>query len=268
MEKLKWVFICVVIFCLRVPLTAVSGDDAFSIGEQLRYSIYALGVKVGYQTLELSAEGELNGSEMYILKGLSKSAGFLSIFYRLNDNWNIFMEKDSFLPVRVEKDWQEGRDEGYYRYEIDQQSRKVTLYNVSGGTVKSIDSKNFVFDLFSLVYFYRKNTEAFDDVFTFDFLEARSVQTVSFQNEGTVRVTVPRISEKRSIRAKKLQQIGGVGIEIYMADDNLKLPLKIVAPSKLPKDKVLDIVFYLDRYYPGEGTSIRDIPRVYIPILR
>jgi hypothetical protein len=265
---MKWVFFCALIFCLGAPLWALSENEPFRIGEQLRYSIYALGIKVGYQTLEFSAAGELNGSEVYILKGLSKSAGFLSIFYRLNDNWSIFMEKDSFLPLRVEKDWQEGQDEGYYRYEIDQQSRKVTLYNVSGGTVKSIDSKNSVFDLFSLVYYYRRNTEAFDDVFTFDFLEARSVQTVRFQNEGTVRVTVPRISERRSIRARKLQQIGGVGIEIYMAEDNLKLPLKIVAPSKLPRGKVLDIIFYLDRYYPGEGTSIRDIPRVYISIMR
>ncbi len=258
----------VLVLSFGLPLTVVSADEPFRVGEKLRYSIYALGIRVGYQTMEFSEIGELNGSEVYILKGLSTSAGFLSIFYRLNDKWNIFMEKESFIPVRVEKDWQEGKDEGYYLYEIDQRSRKVTLHNVSGGSVKVIDSENTVFDLFSLVYYYRKYVEAFDDVFTFDFLESRSVQTVSFQNEGTVRVTVPRISKNRSIRATKLQQIGGVGIEIYIADDNLRLPLKIVAPSKLPKDKVLDVIFYLDRYYPGEGTEMEDIPRVYIPILR
>jgi hypothetical protein len=233
----------------------------FSLGEKMKYSIYAAKWKVGFQTIELNSVQKWNETPVYLLKGQSRSSPLLSIFYRLNDQWDIYMAMDSFIPLRVEKDWQEGKDEGYYVYDIDQQGKTVTLRNMKSGKNKVMDVKNTVFDLFSLVYYYRLNHTDFDEIYAFDFLESSSVKTVYFQNEGSLEVRIPQISVNQKLKVRKLKQIGDVGIEIYISDDYLRSPLKILVPSKLPKKKVIDIEFILDEYDPGPDQ--KDLPDVF-----
>ncbi|KPJ89537.1 MAG: hypothetical protein AMS17_01460 [Spirochaetes bacterium DG_61] len=233
----------------------------FSVGEKLRYAIYAKGWKVGFQYIELESLQEYDGVPVYLVRGLSKTTALLSIFYRLNDKWSIYMDSSSLLPLRVEKDWQEGKKEGYYVYDIDQGGKTVILQNMVSGKRKTINAKNSIFDLFSLTYYYRVNHAEFNDTYTFDFLESRSVSTVYFRNEGIKEIRIPEISVTQMFSVRKLKQIGDVGIEIYISNDHLSLPLKIIAPSELPKNKVLDIEFIIDTYEPGPG--ITDIPWVY-----
>ncbi len=258
-----FVVIGFVFFLFSSTVWADTGITPFSIGEEIRYAIYAAGWRVGYQTIELDSIQKLDEVDVYLLKGLSRTTVFLSIFYRLNDKWNVFIEKSSLLPLRVEKDWQEGKGEGYYIYEINQQDRVVILHNVSKGNTKTMNPEHYVFDLFSLIYFYRNNPHHFDSSYTFDFLEPKSVRTVHFQNEGEEEIEIPKIMRRENVTltAQKLKQIGGIGIEIYVATDDLRLPLKMVVPSKLPKGKKLDIEFYIDKFTPGPEQT--DIPSIY-----
>lgn len=259
--KTVFIFFWMIYSALCSLALADDGSIPFSPGEKLRYSIYAAGWRVGYQTIELKSIRKYNGIDVYMVKGLSRTTPFVSIFYRLNDDWSIFIERSSLFPLRIEKDWQEGKKEGYYVYEIDQQEHIVTLHNISGGNTKTIEANNTVFDIFSLIYYYRVNHVEFESSYTFDFLETKSVRTVHFQNEGEVEIRVPQISRQKLIAAQKLKQIGGIGIEIYIGTDNLKLPLKMIVPSILPRKKVIDIEFYIDRYYPGKDQ--KNIPAVY-----
>jgi hypothetical protein len=259
------IVIVIILFFLIFFSSVWADTDAtpFAIGEKIRYSIYAAGWRVGYQTIELDSIQKVNEVDVYLLKGLSRTAVFVSIFYRLNDEWSVFIDKSTLLPLRVEKDWQEGKGEGFYIYEIDQQNRIVTLNNVSKGNTKTMNPENDVFDLFSLIYFYRKNSQQFNSSYTFDFLEPKSVRTVHFQNEGEEEIEIPKITRQKdvTIKAQKLKQIGGIGIEIYVATDDLRLPLKMVVPSKLPKGKKLDIEFYIDKFTPSPEQ--KNIPRIY-----
>ncbi len=66
-----------------------------------------------------------------------------------------------------------------------------------------------------------------------------------------VDIIIPRISKKRTVSARKVKQIGGIGIEIYVSNDELRIPLKMIVPSILPGNKKLLIEFYIDRFAPG-----------------
>ena len=233
----------------------------FTVGEKLRYAIYAKGWKVGFQSIELDSIQDHKGVSVYLIKGLSKTTALLSIFYRLDDHWSIYMDRSSLLPLRVEKDWKEGKKEGYYLYDIDQGEKTVLLQNKISGKIKTMNAQNSILDLFSLIYYYRMNHREFNETYAFDFLESRSVKTVYFQNDGITEIRIPQISATQMFSVRKLKQVGGVGMEIFISNDHLSLPLKIIAPSKLPKDKVLDIEFILDTYEPGP--DITDIPWVY-----
>lgn len=233
----------------------------FSVGEKVRYAIIAAGFYVGYQTIEIMAIEKMGGSEIIRLYGVSRTAPFISIFYRLNDQWTILMDKDSLLPLRVEKDMVEGKNRGYFVYTIDQENSTVVIQNITEGKEKVVQSENVVFDLFSLVYFFRKYTSEFDKTFTFDFLEAKTVRTVHFQNEGELDIRIPRLNDEDTTRANKIQQVGGIGIQIYVGTDSLKLPLKMIVPSKLPRNKVITIEFVIQKYVPGEEQT--DVPEMY-----
>jgi hypothetical protein len=238
-----------------------NGDSPFSVGEKLKFKIYAAGIYVGYQTIELSAEQKINGGETYVLKGLSKTAGFVSIFYRLNDKWTIYIDKNTYLPIRIEKEFVEGKSEGFYIYEIKQNDNLVILHNKETGEDKHIQSTNYVFDLFSLIYFFRNNPAVINETYTFDFLEPRRVRTVQFEDKGETEISIPRISSNTKISVREIKQVGGLGIRIYVSEDDLKLPLKMVTPAKLRKNKRLDVVFSLDRYSPGKDQ--KNIPSIY-----
>ncbi|MFW6180243.1 MAG: DUF3108 domain-containing protein [Spirochaetota bacterium] len=256
-----------VVLCLMLSTAGyVAAAHPFSAGEKLQYGILAAGFPVGKQTIELSGTGDFLGQPVYNLYGRSRTSGLLSIFYRLDDKWHVFMDRDSILPVRVEKDMKEGQKEGYYVYDIDQADRRVIIHNLKDNNIKTVQAENTVFDLFSLIYFYRKDPSVFDREFTFDFLEPNDVHTVHFRNEGLTEIKIDRISRYDEIPCIKLQQIGGVGIEIYVGSDELRLPLKLVVPSKLPRDRELIVEFVLEKYAPGEDQP--DPPRLYRHILK
>jgi len=260
-KRLKLVIIMSFIATLPFHGFAETADIPFSVGEKLRYSIHAAGFYVGRQTIELKEMAKLAGVDVYTLYGLSKTSPFVSIFYRLNDKWLIFMEKSTLLPMRIEKDMVEGKSKGFIIYDIDQDIGTVVIQNKTTNKNKTVHAENIVFDLFSLIYYYRKDPSLFNNLFTFDFLEPKNVQTVQFRNEGEENIIVPKISKTKKIPALKLKQVGGVGIEIYVGNDNLRLPLKMVVPSKLPRKKRLIIEFCLEKYSPGKEHE--DIPSMY-----
>ena len=242
--------------------SALSSDDLpFSPGEVLEYKIYASGFTVGYQTIKVSEIRDYKGKKVLVVNGRSKTSPFVSIFYRLDDKWIIFIDMESLLPIRVEKEIVEGRRKGYLIYEIDQLSKEVIIKSKDGKKVKDLKFKNELFDLFSLVYYFRVFPEKFNSEFVFDFLEERAVRTVRFKRESDVKIKVSAISRKRYINAVRIKQVGGIGIKIIVGKDNLRLPLKMIVPSKLPRKKKLDIVFYINSYKPGNG--IKNVPAVY-----
>ncbi len=248
---------------LVVAAGSASGSDElpFSVGERLRFFIYASKLYVGYQTVELVGVEELDGIEVYKIEGVSRSSFLLSIIYRLDDKWTVYIDTKTLLPVRVEKDMKEGRTTGFFVYDIDQNNGTVKIHDRTNNSTKKVSAENLIFDLFGLLYYYRANPEPFRDRFTFDFLEPHAIHPVEFKDVGDEQIIIPRISKKRTVSTNKLQQVGGIGIEIFVSNDELRVPLKMTVPSILPGDKKLLIEFYIDRFSPGTGK--KQIPDQY-----
>ncbi len=246
------------IFCLSGRPSECS---QFTVGEKLKYSIYAGGIKVGYQTIEVSSVDRLRNRDVFVITGRSWTSAFVSIFYRLDDNWKIYIDTKTLLPLRVEKDMMEGGKEGMFIYDLDQAHRSVVIRDVTNNsTIKTVKADNDVFDFVSMVYFFREHAASFADTgdkLVFDFLEPKRVRTVSFKNEGTEDIIMPKISRSKAIPTKKYKQIGDAGIEFFVSDDNLYLPLKMAVNAKLPRKLRIKINVYLEKYAPGtEGAYI------------
>jgi len=239
-----------VFFLLAAPFPGL----CFTVGEKLVYSIYANNVKVGYQLIELSSIERLDGREVYKLTGHSKSAGLISIFYRLDDKWVIYLDSRTLRPVRVEKDQVEGRRTGFIVSDIDQETRTVTIRNVTKQTSKSVKGENDIYDFISMVYHFRRSAALYKkqgDSLTFDFLESSRITTVTFENTGSDTMKTRKLYRRKEFDVTRYSQSPDAGIEFYIADDPTHLPLKMYALAQINKRSSIDIEIYLTEYTGG-----------------
>jgi hypothetical protein len=248
---------------LATAWSCFAGDSnhVFRIGEKIGYQLHAKGFYLGDQTVELESVDKLNGREIYKLRGLTLSTRFMNLFFPVDDKWLVYIDRHELMPLKLEKDMLEGKNKAYLIYYIDQETKRVVFENVTAGTVEEKEGENPVFDLFTVIYYYRQNPKAFDNGYTFDFLEEKGLLTVQFKNEGETKIKVPSISNKRNTPAYKLMQVGGIGIEIYVSTDDLRIPLKVVSPVRMRKQRKFNIEMNLHKYQPGRGQG--EVPELY-----
>ena len=170
------------------------------------------------------------------------------------------------LPIIVKKDVLEGRRRDYLIYNINQTKKIVNISNRKGKKIKEIKYKNNLFDLFSLIYYFRARPEQFGNDFVFDFLEEKSIRTVHFKRDKNLNVVIPTISRKKAVKAISITQIGGIGINIIVGRDIIRLPLKMIVPSKLPGNRKLNVIFSISKFTPGDINL--SIPSYYRKIVK
>jgi len=222
------------------------------VGEKLKYTIYAAGIKVGYQLIEVKDVKKINGREVYILRGHSKTTPLVSLLYRLNDRWEVTMDKENLLPLRIEKDMLEGKDKGFIVYDINQNNLTVTIHNVEKSRIKTVNAKNPIFDFISMVYHFRSVASTYKnegDKITFDFLEPYSVRTVTFINMGNTNLDIKKLSSAPFITCR-YKQTQNPGIEFFVNNKDSYLPLKMKVNAKLANKLRIKIEVFLEEYKP------------------
>lgn len=228
----------------------------FNVGETLTYYIYAGGLKVGYQIIEVKGIKKINGKKVVELRGHSKSAPFVSLLYRLNDKWRVLIDAETLKPIRIEKDMVEGKKTGFIIYEIDQENLRVIMTDVTNNRVKELRAKNPVYDFISMVYKFRRDALLYSDIgkrITFDFLEANKTRTVSFINMGEIAIQNPLKSKKKgnkTVRATIYKQTKKPGIIFYVDSNEGHIPLKMEVKARLANALKIQIEVELKNYRP------------------
>jgi len=243
--------VILIFLVLFITNTGLS-DSLFSVGEKLKYNIYAAGIRVGYQLIELKDIKKLNGREVYVLRGHSKTTPLVSLLYRLNDRWEILMDKEKLVPLRIEKDMVEGREKGFIVYEINQNDLTVTIHNIDKSRIKTVNAENPIFDFISMVYHFRSVAPVYNkegDKITFDFLEPKTVRTVTFMNMGSSSLEIKQLSSKPFITSR-YKQTQSPGIEFFVHSSDSFLPLKMEVEAKLARKLRIKIEVLLEEYRP------------------
>jgi hypothetical protein len=97
------------------------------IGERLTYSISYFGVSAGDFTLEVMPHKEIGGRKVYHLRGNAVSSAVFSLFYRLNDVVESFVDYEGFFSHRfhvVLDETKQKRD----ALELNDSEKKQTYY--------------------------------------------------------------------------------------------------------------------------------------------
>ncbi|HET8855170.1 MAG TPA: DUF3108 domain-containing protein, partial [Salinimicrobium sp.] len=149
----------ILIATFLISLSSVAqSHQAFEDGEWFQFRIHYGPFNASFATLEVD-ETTLNGIPVYHVTGKGKSTGLLHWFFKVDDNYETYINKMTGTPVRFVRQIDEG---GYIKdIQIDFNHRENTalVFDREHNTKKVFEIENNVQDMLSAFYYLRNNLE-------------------------------------------------------------------------------------------------------------
>ena len=96
----------------------------YQIGETAKYNIYFGPVAVGYASLTVKKTINIKGKKTYHIIGEGRTVTFFDWFFKVRDRYETYIDTETLLPVRFERNVYEGG------YEINQSYRYIHDQNI------------------------------------------------------------------------------------------------------------------------------------------
>ncbi len=211
-------------------------QNAFGEGEWFKFRIHYGLFNASYATLEVN-ETKFQNKPVYHVKGRGRSTGLLGLFFKVDDDYQTYIDKRTGKPYRFIRDINEG---GYTKdlvIDFDHNDKKAHVLNRENNQKKSYSVPHNVHDMLSSFYYIRnqiKNDELepgdemrlnmfIDDEnldFKLVFLGRDTIKT-KFGKVATLKFR-PYVLAGRVFKEKE-------SLTFWISDDKNKIPVKIEA---------------------------------------
>ncbi len=74
-------------------------NTPFKVGESIRFAVTYFNLAAGYLDLDILPFAEVNGKKAYHIRGVAKSSRIFSAFYRVKDQFDLYIDTKTFLPM-------------------------------------------------------------------------------------------------------------------------------------------------------------------------
>lgn len=129
-------------------------EEAYSIGELLKYRVHYGIINAGYASIEVK-EAVQNDQSVYHVIGKGYSTGMTKFFFKVEDIYESYIDKNTRNPYRFVRKINEGgytkNQEGFF----DQKSDKITVKDYKHRTEKTFDFPKNTQDILSSFYYLR-----------------------------------------------------------------------------------------------------------------
>ncbi|KPJ61505.1 MAG: hypothetical protein AMJ46_01540 [Latescibacteria bacterium DG_63] len=132
------------------PCGAPSVTTAFGPGEWLHFSVQYGFVKAGDALMQVESIEEVDGHQCYHLVSKAESSNFFSLFFKVRDRVDSFLDKDRFVSRRFSKRIHEGKHRANSDVRLDHQTGLATY---SDGTEVELSACSQ--DILSALYYVR-----------------------------------------------------------------------------------------------------------------
>lgn len=231
---MKKAYLFALIFLLSLQTKAQ--ESAFDSGEWFKFRIHYGMFTASYATLQVQ-DGVVNGKEMYHIKGTGKSTGLLSLFFKVDDDYQTFFDKKTGEPSKFIRNIDEGGHTKDIQIDFDH-DKKIALVNDKKHNIKtSHEIKNGTQDMMSAFYYLRNNVDAknltvgeevkinmFFDKENFDF-------KLKFLGRELVETKYGKVA---SLKFRPYVQSGRVfkekeSLTVWISDDKNRIPVRLQA---------------------------------------
>ncbi|WP_111707332.1 DUF3108 domain-containing protein [Lutibacter citreus] len=210
--------------------------NAFKSGEWLKFRMsYSNFLNAGYSTIEVKDTSN-KGKEAFHITGKGKSTGLISLFFKVKDDYQTYMYKESLKPYRFIRKINEG---GYTKDKeilFDYDKKEAIVKNHKHNTESKHQISDEIHDLLSSLYFLRNqdlsNLKVGQEIqlqmffdqeinnFKLHFLGKEVIKT-KFGNINTLAFR-PMVQAGRVFKKQE-------SVTVWVSDDKNKIPLKIKA---------------------------------------
>jgi hypothetical protein len=229
-----YVFVLCTLF-LSLKVVSQEKKAAFRDGEWLRYKMsYSGFLRAGTAILEVK-ETVLEGDKVFYTKGSGWTSGLIKWFFKVEDVYESYFDKDSIKPYVFKRKIDEG---GYKKHRItnfDYDSNKAYVQDFLKQKDTTVPFSN-VQDLLSSFYYLRnqdvKDLEKGDEIAIDMFMDSQ-VYPFKLRFLGK-EVLSTKFGKVRSLVFRPLVQSGRIfkaqeSVTIWITDDSNKIPIKMKA---------------------------------------
>ncbi len=230
-------FFTIVLLSFGVLLNAQQAQSAFDTGEWLKFRLHYGWLNASYATLQVKSS-KISGVPVYHVVGRGQTTGFASIFFKVDDTYESYFDKEDGRPYRFIRKIDEGGYTKDVEINFDYKTHNALLHDKKNDKKLSFTLRDSVQDLVSAFYYLRNNYE-FKDL-----VEGKSIRLdMLYDDDGIFpfklkylgkEVLKTKFGKVECLKFRPYVQSGRVfkeqeSLSLWVSNDNNKIPIRIKA---------------------------------------
>lgn len=228
--------IITIVISLITLNVAAQSHQAYDDGEWFKFRIHYGVFNASFATLEVK-ESTFRDEPVYHVVGKGRSTGLLHLFFKVDDNYESYIHKQTGAPLRFIRQIDEGGHTKDIQIDFDHHTNTAHVFNKKHNKKESFQVQDNVHDMLSAFYYLRNNLDVesispgemmnmnmfFDNEnhdFKLKFL-GREVVKTKLGNIATLKFK-PYVLAGRVFKEKE-------SLTIWVSDDKNRMPVKIKA---------------------------------------
>ena len=221
---------------LLISLTINAQEKAYDAGEWFQFRIHYGWFNASFATLEVK-EDIYNGKPVHHIVGKGKSTGLLHFFFKVDDNYETYIDLKNGQPYKFIRQIDEGGHIKDIEIDFDHAANEALVHNKKYNTKTTFTTEENVHDMLSSFY-YLRNTIDIDNLNVGDeqklnmFFDDENFEfKLKFLGRETIKTKFGRI---RCLKFRPYVQAGRVfkeeeSLTFWISDDANKIPVRIKA---------------------------------------
>ncbi|MFT5890215.1 MAG: hypothetical protein ACI9Y7_000305 [Dokdonia sp.] len=209
---------------------------AYQEGEWFKFRVHYGLITAGYATLTVG-DSKYKEKPVYHVKGYGETVGLSRFFFKVEDHYESYIDKETDLPYQFVRKIDEGGHTKDKIIDFDQENNKAHIFNRKHNTRKTVDAAVGVQDMVSAFYYLRNNLD------TSNLKEGDETDlTMFFDSENYPfklrflgrEVMNTEFGKIRCLKFRPMVQSGRVfkeqeSLTVWVSDDENKVPIRIKA---------------------------------------
>lgn len=229
--------ILLILFLVISQITTSQESNAFQSGEWFKFKMsYSGFLKAGNATLEV-VDDTFKGQPVYHVIGKGWTTGAIKWFFKVEDLYESYFDKQSGLPYKFIRKIDEGGHTKDIEIEFDHENRKAYVNNLKYNKKTIEDTQKDVQDLVS-AYYYLRNNYSTEDIKVGDevslnmFFDSENFNfKLRFLGRDEIRTKFGKV---KTLKFRPLVLAGRVfkeeeSLTIWVSADENKIPLRMKA---------------------------------------
>ena len=215
---------------MRRPLSEIPflNPSPLQVGETLVYDVKLGGFSAGTQSVTVVEETTDWDEPVYRIESDAHTSPLLSRIYHFRDHKVSYVRKSDLLPVRYEKQLEDGAYRGDFVVDFDRDAEVAHVWR-NGARDPDVVAPDDVLDELSMIYYLRSKEMRIGDTYEFTFFTGKQLIPVSLLVKSRHLVAVPQpVGRTPGYRLESED-----GYVVWITADEHRIPVRIEAPAKV-----------------------------------